>query len=141
MAALDTRAHIHAGGDDSWCPLSESQRPPVLLAGDLAPVWTGEHTVSRMHRPPQDSTRELLAAGVAPAEPVTAEVAGQPYPGRERRVVIRSGPLARAGEQGRRARLAKAQAEITARTRRGRGRRHGPDPTALREAVETTRGR
>ena len=27
MAALDTRAHIHAGGDDSWCPLSETQPP------------------------------------------------------------------------------------------------------------------
>jgi transposase len=141
MAALDTRANIHAGGDYYWCPLSESQLPPVMLAGYLAPVWTGEQTLSLIHRQQQDSTRELIAEGFEQSEPVTAEVAGKPYHWMERRLVIRSCQLARAGEQGLRARLAKAQAEITALNMRGRGRRHCPDPTALREAVDTTLGR
>jgi transposase len=141
MAALDTRANIHAGGDDYLCPLSESQLPPVVLAGYLAPVWTGEQALSLIHRQQQDSTRELIAEGFERSEPVTAEAAGKPYHWMERRLVIRSCQLARAGEQGLHARLAKAQAEITALNRRGRGRRHCPDPTALREAVDTTLGR
>jgi transposase len=141
MAALDTRANSHAGGDDYLCPLSESQLPPVVLAGSLAPVWTGEQAVSLIHRQQQDGTRELIAEGFERSEPVTAEVAGQPYHWMERRLVSRSCQLARAGEQGLRARLAKAQAAITALHTRGRGRRHCPDPSALREAVDTTLAR
>ena len=45
--ALETRAFIHAGGDDYLCPLSESQLPPAVLADYLAPVWTGEQALSR----------------------------------------------------------------------------------------------
>lgn len=141
MAALDTRAHIHAGGDYYLCPLSESQLPPVVLAGYLAPVWTGEQALSLIHRQPQDGTRELIAEGFERSEPVTAEVAGKPYHWLERRLMIRSCQLARAGEQGLRARLGKAQAQITALNTRGRGRRHCPDPRALREAVDTTLAR
>jgi hypothetical protein len=140
-AALDPRAPSHAGGDDDVGPWSESQRPPVRWAGARAPVWTGEPTVSLLHRQPPDSTRERRAAGGAPAEPVPAAVAGTPSPWLERRLGLRSCQLARAGAPGRRARLAPAQAESTALQRRGRGRRHGPDPTARRAAVATTRGR
>ena len=50
--------------------------------------------------------------------------------------MIRSFQLAQAGERGLRARLAKAQAEITALNTRGRGRRRCADPSALREAVD-----
>jgi transposase len=141
MAARDTRANIHAGGDDYLCPLSESQLSPVVFAGYLAPVWTGEQALSLIHRQQQDGTRELIAEGFERSEPVTAAVAGKPYHWIERRLVIRSCQLARAGEQGLRARLAKAQAEITALNTRGWGRRHGPDPSALREAVDTTLAR
>jgi transposase len=68
---------------------------------------------------------------------VTAAVAGQPYHWLERRLVIRSVQLAQAGERGLRARLAKAQAEVTALNERRRGRRRYPGPSALREAVDT----
>lgn len=136
MAALDTRAYIQAGGDGYLCPLSESQLPPVLLAGYLAPVWTGEQAVSLIHRRQPDGTRELIAEGFERLEPMTAEVAEQLHSWRERRLVIRSCQLAQAGERGLRARLAKAQAEITALNTRGRGQRRCADPSALREAVE-----
>jgi hypothetical protein len=51
-------------------------------------------------------------------------------------LVIRSGQLAQAAARGRRGRLAKAQAAITALNTRGRGRRRGADPRALRAAVD-----
>jgi transposase len=33
LGALETRAVLQAGGDDSWCPLSALQVPPEVLAG------------------------------------------------------------------------------------------------------------
>jgi transposase len=108
----------------------------VLLAGYLAPVWTGAQAVSLIHHRQLDGTRELIAEGFERLEPVTAEVAGKLHRWRERRLVIRSCQLAQAGERGLRARLAKAQAEITALNTRGRGQRRCADPSALREAVE-----
>ena len=118
------------------CPWSERHLSPAVLADDLAPVWTGEQTLSLIHRPPPGGPPELIAAGVERLEPVTAAVAGQPYSWRERRLVIRSCPLAHAAARGLRGRLAKAQAAITALTTRGRGRRRGADPSALRAAVD-----
>jgi len=49
-SALETRAVLHAGGDNSWCPWSESHLPPTVLADDLAPVWTGEQAWTVRHR-------------------------------------------------------------------------------------------
>jgi transposase len=137
MGALETRAFIQAGGDYYLCPLSEIQLPPVVLAGYLAPVWTGEQALTVLHRPQQDGTPEPIAEGFERLEPVSVEVAGQPYRWRERRLVIRSSQLAQAGARGLRARLANAQAAVTALNKRGQGQRRCPDPSALRQAVDT----
>jgi transposase len=137
MGALETRAFLQAGGDYYLCPLSERQLPPALLADYLAPVWTGAQAVTVIHRPQPGGAPELIAEGFERQEPVTAVVAGQPYHWLERRLVIRSVQLAQAGERGLRARLAKAQAEVTALNERRRGRRRYPGPGALREAVDT----
>jgi transposase len=134
MGALETRAFLHAGGDDYVCPVSERHLPPAVLADDLAPVWAEEQTVTVMPRAPAGGPSPRIAAGCARLAPVTAEGAGPPYSWRERRVVIRACQLAQAAERGLRRRLAKAPAEITALTTRGRGRRRGADPGALREA-------
>lgn len=136
MGALETRAGLQAEGDYYLCPLAERQLPPTVLAGDLAPVWTGEQGLTKVHRPQQDGTPELIAEGFERLESVTAEVAGKPYCWLERRVVLRSCQLAQAGERGLRARLAKAQAAVTALNERRRGRRRCADPGVLREAVE-----
>ena len=136
MGALETRAYIQAGGDYYLCPLSEVQLPPAVLAGYLAPVWTGEQGLTLIHRPQQEGTPELIAEGFERLEPVTAEVAGKPHSWLERRLVIRSCQLAQAGERGLRARLAKAQAAVTALNERRRGQRRCADPSALREAVD-----
>jgi transposase len=137
MGALETRAFLQAGGDYDLCPLSERHLPPAILADYLAPVWTGAQAVTVIHRPQPGGSPELIAEGFERQEPVTAEVAGQPYHWLERRVVIRSVQLAHAGERGLRARLAKAQAEVTALNTRRRGRRRYAGPSALREAVDT----
>jgi transposase len=136
MAALATRAFLHAGGDTYLCPLSEPHLPPAVLADDLAPVWAEEQGLTVIHRAPPGGPSQLIAEGFERWEPVTAEVAGQPYHWQERRLVIQSCQLAQAGERGLRARLAKAQAEITALQTRGRGRRRCADPSAVREAVD-----
>jgi transposase len=135
LGALEPRACIQAGGDDSLCPLSAIQLPPVVLASDLTPVWSGQQALTAIHRPAQEGTPALIAEGFERREPVTAEVAGTPHGWLERRLVIRSSQLAQAGEHGLRARLAKVQAAVTARNERRRGKRRGPAPTALREAV------
>jgi transposase len=137
MNALETRAYIHAGGDDYLCPLSERHLPPAVLADYLAPVWAEEQTLTVMHRAPPGGPSKLIAEGFERLEPVTAEVAGQSYSWRERRLVIRSYQLAQAAERGLHGRLAKAQAEIMALNTHGRGRRRCADPSALREAVDT----
>jgi transposase len=107
------------------------------LADYLVPVWTGAQALTAIHRPQPDGSPELIAEGFERQEAVTAEVAGQRYHWLERRLVIRSVQLAQAGERGLRARLAKAQAEVTALNERCRGRRRYADPSALREAVDT----
>ena len=102
----------------------------ALLADYWTPVWRGGG-------PP-----ELIAQGFERLAPVTtdggweaAELAGA-APGEPR------GPeLAQAGERGLRARLANAQAAVTALNARRRGQRRGPDPPALREAVDAMRAR
>jgi transposase len=136
MAALDTRAHLHAGGDYYLCPLSETQLPPALLADYLTPVWAGEQALRLIHRPQPAGPPELIAEGFERLEPVTAEIAGKPHRWLERRLLIRSVQLAQAAERGLRARLANAQAAVTALNERRRGQRRCPDPRALRETVD-----
>jgi transposase len=136
MAALETRAFLQAGGDYYLCPLSEIQVPPAVLTSYLAPVWTEEQAVTVIHRAEPGGPSKLIAEGFERREPVTAEVAGNPYSWLERRLIIRSFQLAQAGERGLRTRLTKAQAAVTALNTRGRGQRRGADPGALREAVE-----
>jgi len=139
--ALEPRAYRQAGGDSDWCPGAAVQRPPAVLAGDLTPGWTGEPALPVRPRQPPGRPPEQIAAGFERRESVTAAVAGKPYRWLERRLVMRSCQLAQAGERGLRARLANAQAAVTALQTRGRGPRRGPDPRALRQAVDTSLSR
>ena len=141
MGALETRAGLQAEGDDDVGPLAERHLPPAVGAGYLAPVGTGEHALTKGHRPQQDGTPELIAEGFERLEPMTAEVAGTRPGWLERRWVSRSVQWAQAGERGRRARLAKAPAAVTALQEHRRGQRRGADPSGLREAVDAIRAR
>src|SRR5947209_14882543 len=45
MAALSTRASVHAQGDYYLCPLANKQLPDEVLETYLQPVWAGERTL------------------------------------------------------------------------------------------------
>jgi hypothetical protein len=137
LGALETRAFRQAGGADAWWPVSASPLPPARLAHALAPVWTGAPAVTVIHRPQPGRAPERSAAGCERPAAVTAEGAGPPYHGRERRLGSRAVQLAHARERGLRARRAQAQAAVTARHERRRARRRDPGPSALRAAVDT----
>jgi hypothetical protein len=136
MGALATRASRPAGGDCSRCPWAEVQRPPAVWAGDVEPVALGPHALTRLTRLTATGTRPHLAAGDAPLEPLTAEVAGHALAWTERRLVVRARPLARVGKTARRARLAQAQAAVAALNDRGRGQRRFTARPVRQEAVD-----
>jgi transposase len=106
------------------------------LADYLAPVWTEEQVLTLIHRAQQGGPPELIAAGFERLEPLRVEIAGQPHRWRARRLGSGAVQLAQAAERGRRARLANAQAAVTALNARRRGPRRCPAPPALREAVD-----
>jgi transposase len=136
MGAAETRAFLQGGGDFYLCPLSAIHLSPTVLASYLMPVWTEEQGLTPIVREDTHGTRELIAEGFERLEPLTAVVAGEPRYWTERRLVLRSSQLAQAGERGLHARLAKAQAAITALNERRQGKRRRADVPSLREAVD-----
>ena len=96
MAALETRAFLHAGQDFYLCPLSALQVPAALLDAYLAPIWTGKQEVTPIYRHQTPGDREQMAEGYEVQEPLTAVVAGERCTWTERRLVIRSPRPARA---------------------------------------------
>jgi transposase len=136
MGALETRAFLQAGGDSYLCPLSAIQLPSEMLAGYLAPIWSGQQPLPRITRVAASGQRVSIAVGYERLEPVTAVVAGEAVTWMERRLVVRSQQLARAGEAALRARLAKAQAAVTALNDRGPGKPRFTERPAMQEVVE-----
>ena len=136
MAAWETRAFVHAGGDFSLCPLSETHLSAELLETSLIPGWVGEQTVTPIYREQEDGQRELVAEGYERMERVIAEVEGDPLLWTERRVVIRSLKQAQAAEKALRARLEKAQNAVASLNERRRGRKRFRQGAPLRQAAE-----
>ena len=69
MAALETRAFLHAGQDGYLCPLSALQVPAALLDAYLAPIWAGEQDVIPVYRPRTPGQVEQIAEGYEVQEP------------------------------------------------------------------------
>jgi transposase len=136
MAALETRAFLHAGQDRYLCPLSALQVPAALLDAYLAPIWAGEQDVSPVYRHRAPGQVEQIAEGYEVQEPVTAVVAGEQYTWTERRLVIRSLAQARAGEAALRTRLAQAQTALADLQTRRQGKPRCTELPAVREAAE-----
>jgi hypothetical protein len=125
MGALETRAALHAGGDFYWCPLSERQVPPVVVATYLAPVWTGDQPLILILRERATEPEEVQASGFERLAPLTAVVAGVPLGWTERRRLVRS------------RQLAQAQAAVAALNARGRGNPRFAELPALQAAADT----
>jgi transposase len=136
MAALETRAFLHAGQDGYLCPLSALQVPAALLDAYLGPIWAGEQDVLPVYRHRTPDQVEQIAEGYEVQEPVTAVVAGEPYTWTERRLVIRSLAQARAGEVALRTRLAQAQTALADLQTRRQGKPRCTELPAVREAAE-----
>ena len=136
MGALETRAFVQAGHDFYLCPLGLVQLPADVLATYLAPVWTGAQQLTAVWRPRADGAPEQIAEGFEVAQPLTAEVAGQPVSWTERRLVVRSLALVEAARRGLQARLNKAQAELAALLERKQGKKVFTDLAELRQAAE-----
>ncbi len=136
MGALQTRAFTQAGGDYYLCPLSEVQLPPEVLEEYLAPVDSGEQSLTDVYREKGEGKRERIAEGYERLEVLTAEVEGQTVIWTERRLVLRSLKQAQAAEAALRARLAKAQCALAALNEKGRGKKRFRDVESLRQAAE-----
>jgi len=141
MAALETRACLHAGQDFYLCPLSVLQVPADLLDTYLAPVWTGEQDVTPIYRHRTPGHPEQIAEGYEVQEPLSAVVAGETCTWTERRLVIRSLAQAQAGETALRARLAQAQTALASLTTRRQGKPRCTQLTTVREAAEAALAR
>jgi transposase len=136
MAALATRAFVQASEDYYLCPLSEVQLPQAHLTVYLAPVWTGEQTLTPIEREPAEGQLERVAEGFERLEVITAVMEGQTITWTERRLVIRSLRHAQAAERALRARLTKAQTDLAALNERGRGKKRFTEVAALQPVAE-----
>jgi transposase len=142
MAALETRALVHSGGDYYLCPLSAKQVSAEERERLLAPVWAGTQPLTLVPRDGAEGEEEEepLAAGYETRVTLTATVAGVAITWQERRLVIRSLAQAKAQEAALRQRLIDAQAALAALNERGRGKRRPRDLAGMQEAVSAILG-
>jgi len=136
MMALGTRAYIQAGGDFYLGPLSRIQLSDETMAAYLAPIWSGEQTLTPVHRTAADGQVELIAEGYERSEVLTTTLDGQALTWVERRLVIRSLQQAKAATAGLHARLDKAQTALEALNERGKGKQRFTEVAALQQAAE-----
>jgi transposase len=135
MAARETRAGVHAGGDFYLCPLPAVQVPPALLDQYLrAARASGPPTP--VERKKADGSLERIADGYECSEQLTAVVESWPQRWAERRLLVRSLVQARTAEETLRTRLARAQAALSDLTVRRRGKAHLPDAATAQHLVD-----
>jgi transposase len=135
MAALDTRAGVHAGGDFYLCPLPLIQVPSALLDQYLCAARASGPPVA-VERTQADGTQQTIADGYECSEQLTAEVDTWPQCWVERRLLVRSLTQARTAEEALRTRLARAQAAVSDLTVARRGKARLSDATSARQVVE-----
>jgi transposase len=136
MGALETRAYVQAGHDFYLCPLGLVQLPAAVLAGYLAPVWTGAQPLITVERPGIEGVPDLIAEGFEVTQRLTAQVDGQEVAWTERRLVVRSLALVEAARRGLQARLSKAQTALAALLERKQGQKVFTEVAELRQAAE-----
>jgi transposase len=135
MAARETRAFIAGAGDYYLCPLPQAQLAEGELEEALAKVWSGEQVLSAVWREQEHGEPKLIAQGYEREVPMSVEGEGKRYEWSERRLVVHSVRHAEAAARALRTRVAKAQTQVEALNRRGRGRKRCQDIAKLRQAV------
>jgi len=136
MAALDTRAAIHADRHFYLCPLSAVQVPPAALARALAAAAETGGPPERIERTRPDGTREPIADGYERSATLSAVLDGWPtVTWTERRLLLRSRVHAAAAETALRDRLERARVTSVDLTTPRRGKARLADPAAVRQAA------
>jgi transposase len=135
MAALSTRAFLHAQGDYYLCPLASKQLPEEVLQAYLEPVWAGERSLTPVYRSKDGQESELVAQGYEQTMALTGEVEGRPITWSERHLIVRSLKQAEAASVALQARLLKAQAALMQLNEHRQGKKAYRDADALQQAA------
>jgi transposase len=147
MAALATRAYVVVSGDYYLCPLSSKQLSAEDLDTLLAPVWTGQQSLTPVYRPIEmtpdsDETPEpeKVAEGFGYPHRLTFDQEGQTLEWTEQHWVIPSLKWAERQARALRQRLNQAQTAIEELNVPRQGKKRFTEPTALATAVEAILG-
>ena len=135
MASRQTRAWIATQGAYYLCPLSQVQLSAGELAEAVESALRGDVELCAVYREVDDGQAERIAQGYERQVPMVLDVAGESQSWMERRFVVQSLRHAKASEASLRARVAKAQTQVEALNRRGRGRKCFEEIDDLRQAV------
>src|SRR6266436_1855146 len=138
MAALDTRASIQAAGDYYLCPLSALQVAPERLAQQVATLRESSQPLLTVERTGADGQTHCIAQGYEDSETITAQLEGESYTWRERRLLVRSQAVVRAAQTALRARLGQAQTAVAELVVRRQGKPVLADRAAVEQAVTET---
>ena len=136
MAALQTRAGVHAGRDFYLCPLSAVQVPAALLAQYLSEARAQGPTLP-VERTKADGSVEVIAEVYERSETLSAVVESWSHSWVERRLLVRSLAQARSAESAVRSRLAQAQAALSEVLVRRPGKARITDLTGAEQVVAT----
>lgn len=136
MAALETRAGVHAVGDFYLCPLSAVQVSAALLAQYLSEA-RASGPAREVERTRADGTLEVIADVYERTEALTAVVTSWSHSWVERRVLVRSHTQARSAENALRSRLAQAQAALSELLVRRPGKARIEDVASAEQEVAT----
>jgi transposase len=136
MAALETRALLHAGRDYYLCPLPAVQMPHEQVVALVQPIWDKLQRVTLIERVGADAERRTIALATEVTVPITATVDGQDVTWQERRLVVRSLTQAAAQEKSLRARMVAARTAMTALMERRRGKHVPATAEEAQTAVE-----
>ena len=139
MEALDTRAHLVAGGDYYLMPLSLKRTQAELLTELVQVALADDQALIDVYRQGVDDKEpRLIAQGYETSRLQEAMVEGQEMKWTERVLVIYSPSLAQSGYRGLAGRLQRAKEKLLALTPApGRGKRQYDELAPLQVEVET----
>ena len=138
MEALETRAHLVAGGDYYLLPLSVKGNQGDLLAELVQAALSDEQELIDVYDETDEAQEpRLLARGYETSRSQSATVAGESLTWTERLLVIYSPSLGKRAQKGLEGRLQRAEQKLVALTPPpGRGKRQYDDRQALQTAAE-----
>jgi transposase len=122
MSAINTRATVDNAGDFYLCPLSALQFSKEQLDKYLCSFDDDE--LIEIFRTDSEGERSFIAEGIEQSENITANINGEKYHWKERRLIVRSEKLRKAEEKAFDNRFNKAQSNLARVTRRKKGKKN-----------------